>query len=56
MEYSEAEEEENRFVGFGGNDTETEQRRLILRSTALGEASGSGNRISTPIPPGIERK
>jgi hypothetical protein len=54
MEYSEAEEEENRFVGFGGNDTETEQRRLILRSTALGEASGS--RISTPIPPGIERK
>lgn len=57
MEYSEPEEEENRFVGFRGNETETEmdQRRLLLRSSAR-EASGSGSRNVTPIPPGIERK
>jgi hypothetical protein len=52
MELSEAEEEENRFVGFRGNETETETERRLLRSSM---SFGNGDRDSTPIPP-MERK
>lgn len=52
MEYSEAEEEENRFVGFRGNETETEAEKRLLRSSLK---SGEGGRDLTPIPP-MERK
>jgi hypothetical protein len=54
MEFSEIEEEENRFVGFRGNETETEsaQRRALRSSMNMGD----GGRGQTPIPPGIERK
>lgn len=51
MEYSEAEEEENRFVGFKGNETDTETEKRLLRSSIhLGEAKSS-----SPIP-SMERK
>lgn len=55
MEFSEMEEEENRFVGLRGNETEreTEQKRSFLRSNMN---SGEAGRSLTPIPPGIERK
>jgi hypothetical protein len=52
MEYSEAEEEENRFVGFRGNETETEIEKRLLRSSVK---SGEGGRESISIPP-MERK
>jgi hypothetical protein len=52
MEYSEAEEEENRFVGFRGNETETEIEKRLLRSSLK---PGEGGRDLTPLPP-MERK
>jgi hypothetical protein len=64
LEYSEVEEEENRYVGIRGNETETEQRERQGR-TGQGSRGSFVNSLKagqdilrsiTPTPPGIERK
>ena len=55
LDYSETEEQENRFISLLGDETEVERRMEYKRADSSGTTGGTG-RSATPTIPGIERK